>query len=389
MPAAVPADAAATVEARAVLPRYAATETILPFVLQERQVPNPAWAAWHAALSNPCGTDPAHCLDQRLKVYFYVPANAKAVVYIFHGGQSSAHMWITGEEEAALIGDLVRNDYAVVLLESTHRSVDSNWFFPDPQRFDPAGFNPPPPPPAAGNAYIDAWNATVNADELLVRDVHTALDPIVASKVFLVGFSSGGKFASAMAYSLKLAPPAMDDYFYTTPRTNTAGGLDVRAAAVYGNIGVPFYFGNYVAPAGPPASVPLAYAYSTPTIFSHGVNDPNNPPAEVAANAAFLAGLGVPVEDNAACHVQLRPDRFARVLGISLAESRAIYDALVSQYVDANGFVLPAADSAPVLALLPADKRQGVEEQLKVLRAEHHVSSENHHRTVAFFDAHL
>ena len=30
-----------------------------------------------------------------------------------------------------------------------------------------------------------------------------------------------------------------------------------------------------------------------------------------------------------------------------------------------------------------------VEEQLKVLRAEHHVSSQFHDRTVAFFDAHL
>jgi len=148
---------------------------------------------------------------------------------------------------------------------------------------------------------------------------------------------------------------------------------------------------------GDPVSVPPAYAYSTPTIFNHGVNDPNNPPGEVAANVAFLASLPapVPVEDNAADPIPLRPDRFARVLGLSYAESRALYAALVidplplAPYVNASGFVLSAADNAPVVVGLPANKRQGVEDQLIVLRAEHHVSSEHHHRTVAFFDAHL
>lgn len=364
---------------------FTATETILPFVMEYKQVANPAEAAWNAAPSNPCGQN---CLASQLDVYAYTPANAKAVVYVFHGGQGKAQMWITSEEEAALIGDLVRNDYAVVLLESTHRPIDSNWFFPDPARFDPDNFNHPATPGAD-----DAWNATVNADELLVRNVHGSLRFNTATKVFLVGFSSGAKFAGAMAYSLKLAPPVLNDYHYTTPRTNTVGGLNVRAAAVYGNVGVPFYFGNYVWSAGDPISVPLAYSYATPTIFNHGVNDSNNPPVEVAANVAFLANLAtpVPVEDNAADPVRLRPDRFARVLGMSYAESRALYAALVDDpmYVDASGFVLAEADNAQVVRDLPAHKRERVEGQLKVLRAEHHVSSEDHHRTVAFFDAHL
>lgn len=370
---------------RPVLAQFAETETILPFAMQHKRVANPALAAWNAAPSNPCSL--GYCLAPDLDVYFYVPVNAKAVVYIFHGGEGTAEMWITGEEEAALIGDLVRNTYAVVLLESTHRPLDSNWLFPDPERFDPANFNHP-----ATLGVNDAWNETVNADELLVRTVHAALGLDTTTKVFLVGFSSGGKFASGMAYNLKLAPPVLDDYYYTAPRMSTVGGLNVRAAAVYGNVGVPYYFGNYVPAAGDPVAVSLAYTYTTPTIFNHGVNDPNNPPGEVAANVAFLASLPapVPVEDNAAAPVPLRPDRFARVLGISYVESRTIYAALAADplSVDANGFVLSAADHAPVVLGLPAHKRQGVEDQLKVLRAEHHVSSEHHHRTVAFFEAH-
>lgn len=143
---------------------FAATETILPFVLEHKQVENPALTAWNAAPSNPCGQN---CLSPQLDVYTCAPPNAKAVVYVFHGGEGKAQMWITGEEEAALVGDLVRNTYAVVLLESTHRPVDANWFFPDPARFDPASFNHPQTP-----GSDDAWNATVNADEQLVRNVH-------------------------------------------------------------------------------------------------------------------------------------------------------------------------------------------------------------------------
>jgi hypothetical protein len=59
--------------------------------------------------------------------------------------------------------------------------------------------------------------------------------------VFLVGFSSGAKFAIAMAYNLKLAPPALNDHYYLSPRTNTVGGLNVRATAVYNTVRGSYY----------------------------------------------------------------------------------------------------------------------------------------------------
>jgi hypothetical protein len=359
------------------LARFAANEEILPFSMRHRTVANPAYAAWSAAPSNPCGQ--GDCLAQYLDVYYHTPTSAKAVVYIFHGGRGSAEMWITSEEEAALVGDLVRDDYAVVLLESTHRPVERNWFFPDPERFDPASLD-------------DAWNETVNADEQLVRDVHALLGYNTSTKVFLVGFSSGAKFANAMAYNLKLDPPALNDYYYTSLRTNTGGGLNVRAAAIYNNVGVPYYLGNYVAGLDDPASIPLD-PYDAPTIFNYGLNDPKNDPVEVEANADSLGMLSTPVpyEKNLTTPVPLTQDRFARVLGVSYAESRALYAALVADlnYVDASGFVQPAADDAQAVLDLPADKQKGVQAQLKVLRAGHHASSQYHDRTVAFFDMHL
>ncbi|MBC8078203.1 MAG: hypothetical protein H7Y32_19145, partial [Chloroflexales bacterium] len=323
-----------------------------------------------------------------LDVYYHLPAHPKAVAYVFHGGQGSAQMWITGEEEAALIGDLAHAGYAVVLLESTHRPLDRNWFFPDPQHFNPASFNNPGPP-----QLRDAWNATVNADEQLVRDVHTVLGLDNNTEVFLVGFSSGAKFASAMAYNLQRDPPALGDFYYTSPRVNTGGGLNVRAAAVYNNVGVPYYFGNYVAGPSDPPSVAKAYDYDTPTIFNYSLNDRGNDPLVVAANAAFLGTLPTPVpfETNLAQPAPLLRDRFARVLGLSYVESRALYAELTANlaYVDAGGFVQPAADTAPAVLSLSTQKRKGVQAQLIVLRAEHHVSSQYHDRTVAFFDAQL
>jgi pimeloyl-ACP methyl ester carboxylesterase len=211
--------------ARLALAQFRETKTVLPFTMTHTTVANPALAAWNAAPSNPCSL--GFCLDTDLDIYSYVPAGAGAVVYIFHGGSGSAQMWITGEEEAALVGDLVRNNYAVVLLESTHRPLDRNWFFPDPARFDPANLNHPATPGAD-----DAWNATINTDEQLVRDVHALLGYDTSTPVLLVGFSSGAKFAGAMAYNLQLDPPALGDYYYTSPRTNTGGGLNVRAAVV-------------------------------------------------------------------------------------------------------------------------------------------------------------
>jgi hypothetical protein len=90
-----------------VLAQFAETETILPFSMKQKTVPNPAYAAWNAAPSNPCGSF-GYCLHRDLDLFYHTPRSAKAVAYVFHGGSGSARMWITGEEEAALIGDLVR-----------------------------------------------------------------------------------------------------------------------------------------------------------------------------------------------------------------------------------------------------------------------------------------
>jgi hypothetical protein len=306
------------------------------------------------------------------------------VVYLFHGGEGSAEQWVANEEEAALAADLVRCRYSVVVLESTHRPVENNWFFPDPERFDPDAFEA---------ALTPGWNATVNADELLLRAVHAQFGFDSGTRVYLAGFSSGAKFACAMAYNLRFDPPAMADYYYGVPRTETARGLNVCAAALYNNVGVPYYFGNYVASPRDPASAQKARQYFTPSIFNYSELDPKNPVAEVEANANSLEALAVavPFEKRLAHPIRLAADRFARVLGISFAESRGLYAALSADpaCVNAQGYVLDGAEHSAAVLALEGGRKQGVQQQLAVLRALHHVSAEHHPHTIAFFDRHV
>jgi hypothetical protein len=58
-------------------------------------------------------------------------------------------------------------------------------------------------------------------------------------------------------------------------------------------------------------------------------------------------------------------------------------------HVGTDGYVLSSADGAEIVIGLPERKNRSVQQQLKVLRAEHQVSAEFHHRTVAFFDLHV
>jgi hypothetical protein len=356
-----------------------AEEKMLPFPMAALSVDNPALVPWRRAAS-----ERSRDLSATLKVYHHLTPRAKGVVYLFHGGEGSAEQWVAGEEEAALVADLVRCRYSVVALESTHRPIENNWFFPDPERFDPAVFEA---------ALTPGWNATINADELLLRAVHAQLGFNSGTRVYLAGFSSGAKFACAMAYNLRFDPPSMADYYYATPRVNTAGGLNVCAAAFYNNAVVPYYLGNYVVSPKDPASAQKARQYSTPSIFNYSELDAKNPVSEVEANASSLEALAVavPFEMHLAHPIRLEPDRFARVLGISFAESRGLYAALRAEpaSVDPQGCVLDGVENSATVLALDGAREQGVRQQLAVLRALHHVSAAHHHHTVAFFDRHI
>lgn len=110
-----------------------------------------------------------------------------------------------------------------------------------------------------------------------------------------------------------------------------------------------------------------------------------------APSALEALPVSVPFEKHLARPIQLAADRFARVLGMSFAESRRLYAALIADpaCVDAQGYVLDGAEHSAAVLALEGGRARGVQQQLAVLRALHHVSAEHHQHTVAFFDRHV
>ena len=51
--------------------------------------------------------------------------------------------------------------------------------------------------------------------------------------------------------------------------------------------------------------------------------------------------------------------------------------------------MLDGAERSAAVSALAGGRKQGMRQQLAVLRALHHVSAEHHQHTVAFFDRHV
>jgi hypothetical protein len=387
-------------------------ESMTPFQLTRISVPNPNTISAEPRLSAAVVTPVA-----TLRVDYYIPTTAATVgvAYFFHGGEGNVTNWSSDEEQAALMTDLVRLGYGVVLVESTHRTgiigEDGDTGFVAWHIFDP-------------DQYAFIRPDTINADEMLVRTVHKTLTgpgyDLYAeatsatdrgTPIYLVGFSSGGRFAAAMGYWLKQPEPTdrnadgniLDEPNPPSARTPGITRLNVRGVAVYCHVTEPWYYDA--------ARTPV---YSTPLISNVGDDDDDNPIAERDANLDLLRARGVAVEANTSTAQPLRRDRMARVVGISHGESRWFYEKMAAwdattggttDFMDDRGNFLVnffddgLADELDQLLdefegeLIAAGRtdslrQASMEHQLKVLLAEHHPMSDFHHRTVRWFETH-
>ena len=308
---------------------------------------------------------PDHLTVDGLDVYYHFPSGTPAewsgILYFFHGGKGTARSGFQKVEMAALLGDAVEQGYAIICPESTirrHHPEWRNWVFPEPDRPWPAAF------PAA-------WK---NGDEIFIRRLHDHFFGTDGDSlpVFLVGHSSGGRFASAMGLLLRQSRPF-------TKRT-----LNVRAVAVFANTGSRAYFGNH--PDRPHRD------YPTPVLFNHAANDPLNPVEEIEDNARHLHLSGVPVQLNRSERQPLRADRMARIVGISYAQSRQIYRILhQGGYLTADRLVRAGAfDYLRATSEYRWSRAQWreIDRQLNVLNAGHSFMSDFNASTFRFFAAH-
>jgi|GEM_PF-1059574 len=140
---------------------------------------------------------------------------------------------------------------------------------------------------------------------------------------------------------------------------------------------------------------------TTPTAWLMCGNDDN---AEVdnaaaAANSAGLAARGVATAFAAHPPAPLYGERFARVVGVTLAESQAMAAELrAAGFVGADGFVALSTDAIiatvtaqpslwPTLVAQPGGVRADVVDQLRATQAEHQMYSDWAARAVAWLEA--
>lgn len=135
---------------------------------------------------------------------------------------------------------------------------------------------------------------------------------------------------------------------------------------------------------------------TVPTIWTLGRNDPTLVPGYLERSQASFDGLqarGIAAERHVIEPSTVYPERFARIPGISVTESRALVDSLRSAgFLDASGYVIRDPRGNALTALLPAALRplQGeIVGQMENAAGAHQYYSDTAHRVVHFFEAQL
>lgn len=269
-----------------------------------------------------------------VRAEYAAPPGPKGAIVMFHGTGGSSRSAFLGES-LAFAECAYANGYAVVALDSSNR-IEAQWS------------------PAFALTNPDV----VNVEALLGR---LAADGVLASSVprFAFGVSNGGGFASRISALLG----------WRAQNLVIATGIEaiVSAAAV-------------------------------PTIWSLTRRDAVLPSDAIARAAQMAAGLTTRRIANAVEVLEpspLYPERFARVRGLTVADSRAISTAFADAgLIGADGMLRadPRGEAAAYSAALPPAYRafgNAIGGQLELAWAGHEAMSDFRERVIHFFDAAL
>lgn len=262
-----------------------------------------------------------------------VPANARALLFSFHGSGGSGDLPFTKPEAQITARLLLSRGFGVVGLDSSNR-VDRQW---NPQY---SLSNP------------DVVNVLGIIDRLRASGSIGANTPI-----FCEGTSNGGGFCS-------------------------------RTSALLGWRGQSLMIAD--------GNETIMLQSTVPTIWTLGSRDPTLAPGYLErsqASADGMAARGIPFERNVVAPSPVYPERFARIEGISVEASRALTETLRSGgFLDAAGMVIADPRSAALSALIPPALRSyngDIVAQLEIAYGAHEYYSDYAHRAVHFLEAQL
>ncbi len=279
----------------------------------------PLWSAEYARIA---GRD----------VYFYFPPAFEGVILFFHGSGGDAREWSDlGAERRHFFDDAIAEGYAIIALDSADR-VDKQWDLT---------------PDLASNADLEAVEAILTAFRSEGR-------MSAQTRVYAVGMSQGGRFATLAAYAMNMSASAV---WVGAGHTET---MEVT---------------------------------TVPTLWCLADHDPIIDRDEVFSQYEQLIERGVGAVYYVNSPMPIHPLYFVNIEGVDEAYSQRLFSKLKSLgYLDENNFLrenprLSGWETRLGLELSES-ARLDVRDRLFVAYAEHAFYSDCDHRALDFFDSH-
>jgi hypothetical protein len=288
-------------------------------------------------------------LNNPFNVYYYFPPNPIGIVYLFHGTGGSAENFIYGVENRSFTNAAIARGYAVVSMDAEEVTLNQDIDGDGGRRFMTQ--------PIDTINNVDYRNIKKITIEFINRGWITAGTPR-----FSIGMSAGSNFSAATSYIWNFTGVG-----YCSRAQNT--GFDLRTS-------------------------PFAYR-----LARYDDNPSYNYPVglqQALANVALLDTRGICNDLYENDRQPIYPERFARVPGISVANSILIYNELVvNNQIDANGYALNSSvieanvlanpSAYPTIVSFVNQGITGMVSQIGASNAEHSFYSDYNAATLDFF----
>ena len=278
---------------------------------------------------------------EEFPVISYVPANARGIVFMFHGTGGSAD-FATKLETVDMLNHLVADGYGFVSTDSTDRT-SKQW-------------------------DTSSLSLTTNADLARLSRLYASLlaDAKITHQtpIYAIGMSRGAGFASVFAQAFKNA------------------GYPVAAIAPsHGQI---------------PIAVRSAGGLDVPAFFVLGANDTIVDNTQVIRQVQAVQQRGVPASYLVEPETHLQSSRFLRVPGIDQPTADAIFTTLTTAglwnsagtRLESIAAVEAALSTLHYPSNVSPQQKQDLLDEFNVVLAVHQYSATYASQTTQFFDAH-
>jgi len=288
-------------------------------------------------------------LNNPFNVYYYFPASPIGIVYLFHGTGGSAENFIYGVENRSFTNAAIARGYAIVSMDAEEVTLNQDIDGDGGRRFMTQ--------PIDTINNVDYRNIKKITIEFINRGWITPSTPR-----FSIGMSAGSNFSAATSYIWNFTGAG-----YCSRAQNT--GFDVRLS--------PFAYRLARYDDNPSYNYPIGLQQAT-------------------ANVALLDSRGICNDLYENDRQPIYPERFARVPGISVANSILMYNELVvNNQIDANGFALNSSvieanvlanpSAYPTIVSFVNSGITGMVSQIGASNAEHSFYSDYNAATLDFF----